>query len=901
MRKKFSMPSKLSTLKIKYRVKRCILHIGIEKTGTSTIQRFLADNRDQFRNEAVVYPRTGGAEGCGSNWGFAALASTNPWTKDIGQYLDISSQSDLDFYRASVIRELNADLSIGEIPQTLIISSEHFHSRLCTRKEIRALKTLMNACAETFQIVIYLRRQDRVARSLYSTNIKLGQSEPKPLPKASKRLSYYYDYERVYLNWASVFGQDSMTVRLFDKSEFKDSDLLSDFSSVCGLNMSGKIIPGAVNSSIDPTGTEFLREINRQLQMPDGKITNLRQKISQNITRLCPGKVYPFSLQEARIFYQQFLESNERLKVLVFPGRSSSLFDDDFDEYPEVVAPRPRIYEDAVAIALELISSTTSNYHPMPTLISNTTGDHPPVFTVYPKESFAIALIRQLRQDLRSLIPLNTYRDWHVFLEWLVANGCKEYRALTEDDGFRAYLQEVEPEDSINRLQRLIYSLREDVQKLFTLPGQWTDFEHWFYNHGVEEHGLWQLLSTAEKNRLLQQGLWKSHYGDPVQREILSPKQRPFGVNLIGYAFAQLGIGEDVRMAGRSLLAAGIPFTILNFPPGSDVPQDDQSMHDYVTNDGPYAINVFCLTALEHVRYFLEQGKAQFTGRYNVGYWPWELAKCPREWERICEIVDEVWVSSRHTRRALAPVCPVILKRMPMAVEIGSVSSKGRRDFRLPESALLFCFSFDLKSSIHRKNPLACIEAFNLAFTDNGQQKNRNEVGLVIKAHGSTGNDDEWSEIKRLASKDNRIHVLGRTLTRPDLLALYKCCDCFLSLHRAEGFGRGIAEALQLGLHVITTGYSGNVDFCDRSHVDLVDYELVPVEENQYPFGDGQVWANPDVNQAATFMRTLLDKTSDASRRRETGGFARDCQEFSTKVVGARYRKRLQAIREQYQ
>ena len=140
-----------------------------------------------------------------------------------------------------------------------------------------------------------------------------------------------------------------------------------------------------------------------------------------------------------------------------------------------------------------------------------------------------------------------------------------------------------------------------------------------------------------------------------------------------------------------------------------------------------------------------------------------------------------------------------------------------------------------------------------------------------------------------MAAKDARIHIVEGTLPRAELLALYQACDCFLSLHRAEGFGRGLAEALQLGLHVIATGYSGNADFCRAPHADLVRYRLIKVKKGQYPYGEGQVWAEADVEHAAELMRVFVARKSKTLERT-------DSPAFSAAVVGKRYRRRLQAI-----
>jgi glycosyltransferase involved in cell wall biosynthesis len=298
------------------------------------------------------------------------------------------------------------------------------------------------------------------------------------------------------------------------------------------------------------------------------------------------------------------------------------------------------------------------------------------------------------------------------------------------------------------------------------------------------------------------------------------------------------------------------------------------------------------MTAEEHGRYYAECGRSQFLDRYNIGYWPWELSRWPKSWEMMLNLVDEIWVSTQHTFDALAPVCSKPLFVMPMVVELGAVTrfasrKKAREYFGLPDKAKLFCFAFDLKSHVHRKNPQACIDAFLEAFP-NGQFS-ANEVGLVIKANKPGKHHPAWEKLKKLVAEDERIHIIEGTFPRPDLLALYQACDCFVSLHRAEGFGRGLAEALQLGLHVITTGYSGNTDFCKPPHADLVHYRLIKLRKGQYPHGEGQVWADPDISHASGLMRCFA-----LTKRTKRDKLA--WPEFSASAVGQRYQARLEAI-----
>ncbi|MEI6746380.1 MAG: glycosyltransferase [Methylococcaceae bacterium] len=508
------------------------------------------------------------------------------------------------------------------------------------------------------------------------------------------------------------------------------------------------------------------------------------------------------------------------------------------------------------------------------------------------QSSWLISLIERLRPDLCKMFPLNEQGERPGFAAWLVTSGIKEYQALQEDEDFLNYLNTANTRNKLTTLQSLVYEARPDVQVAYPLTAGSEHFIGWFERHGIEEHHLWSMLSSSEKNRLLMAEPWQSRYGNSVEPKILAFSERPFGVNLIGYVFGQLGIGEDLRMAARAMLAANIPFTLIDFQPGKDIPQNDRSMANYVSLEGEYAVNIFCMTALEYGRFYAERGNKQLEGRYNIGYFPWELSHCPDEWEDLVQHVDEVWVSTQHTYDAFSPVSTKPIFIMPMAVELGAISDFGtqeqtRQHFKFPTKATLFCFSFDLNSSIHRKNPQACVEAFLQAFPLD--KFNKNEVGLVIKIHPPTKRHTVWEKLKQTAAKDRRIQIIQETLSRPDLLALYQCCDCFLSLHRAEGFGRGIAEAMQLGLHIITTGYSGNVDFCYAPYADLVDYKLVKIKKGQYPFGDNQVWADVDISHATKLMRAFFDKKNNDTK-------SNDWIHFSAKDVGLRYEIRLKEI-----
>lgn len=450
-------------------------------------------------------------------------------------------------------------------------------------------------------------------------------------------------------------------------------------------------------------------------------------------------------------------------------------------------------------------------------------------------------LIYQCRVDLQEKFKLEQEQGLYEFVAWLV-RSCNDVNVCLQDEPefIRFCEKKLFKGRKLSVLEAVVYLSAKELPHNFILPRDELAYQSWF-KKTFQQSGQGGLANVAKVHvgaRNMPLG-----FKQLVENSKAKIAKRPFGVNIVGYAYGQLGIGEDARMTARALQKLGIPFCIVNFAPGVTIPQNDFSMHAHVVQEGPYSINLFCMTATETARFFCFEGGKQFYGRHNIAYWPWELDKWPKRWLPVLDLIDEVWVATRHIYKALAPVCTKPLSVVPLHVELGPVSPLSRADFGLPAQAKLFCFSFDLHSSVHRKNPQDCIRAFLASFPASNRKFGKQQVGLVIKTHRPEKHHPDWEALKALAAKDDRIYIVESTLSRPDLLALYRCCDAFLSLHRAEGFGRGIAEAILLGLEVITTNYSGNVDFCKPPQCKLVDYTLIPVKPHEYIEAEGMVWA----------------------------------------------------------
>ena len=353
----------------------------------------------------------------------------------------------------------------------------------------------------------------------------------------------------------------------------------------------------------------------------------------------------------------------------------------------------------------------------------------------------------------------------------------------------------------------------------------------------------------------------------PLVVKSAPPRVEPFdaatarpGAMLVGHPFGVLGVGEYVRASAAAFAAAGIPFHIRNTYDWGEHLADkhpDFPFWDRLATTSPYRVNVLHINADEMAEARRHLGDAFFAGRYNIAAWHWELSRFPEAWLPALQGVDELWASSRFIQQALSQQAKVPVLWMPHPVEVSGEPESGPGPLGLPEGRYLFLAFFDFTSFVARKNPRGAIRAFLNAFPPGSPER----VGLVIKANGATVRPAEakaflaWPELR-----DPRIVVINETLDRRSLIGLMKRCDCFVSLHRSEGFGRGIAEALLLEKPVIVTGYSGNMDFTSPENACIVDYRLVDVGRDEYPHAAGQRWAEPDLEQAAGYMRRVVEE-----------------------------------------
>jgi glycosyltransferase involved in cell wall biosynthesis len=358
----------------------------------------------------------------------------------------------------------------------------------------------------------------------------------------------------------------------------------------------------------------------------------------------------------------------------------------------------------------------------------------------------------------------------------------------------------------------------------------------------------------------------------------------------VGHPFNPIGTGRATRIVFSSARAAGIDVRVrdvYNFQTPDGAQARDISPH--LTSEFG-AINIFHLNGDE-----IEPALAHLGGMpagYNIAAPFWELPHFPSDWAAQINRFDEVWAASSFIRDSVAEAMQIPVLHMPLATEISVEGFLGRRYFGIPEDSFAFFTFFDGRSYMARKNPQAVVACFRRLVTARPYAR----TTLVIKLHGGENAPAALqSFLAEIADLGNRAVVLQSTMQESEVHNLIRDCDAFVSLHRSEGFGLGLAEAMFLGKPVIGTGWSGNMDFMTSDNSHPVTYALVPVPQGAYPHAEGQEWAEPDLDAATAAMLSLVD---DPPTARALGAKAsRDMRtRHSFRAAGLRYARRLAEI-----
>ncbi|HLH43226.1 MAG TPA: glycosyltransferase [Bryobacteraceae bacterium] len=460
----------------------------------------------------------------------------------------------------------------------------------------------------------------------------------------------------------------------------------------------------------------------------------------------------------------------------------------------------------------------------------------------------------------------------------------------------------------LGRLAAGIYRSRSDVRNAFPNPeGEDRErFLRWLLTYGAAEYGLgeaflrpfredWEEAVLGISNPLARLkrrsmlALAKRRVKGAASRRPQKIRTRAaFGINFVGYVRSEMGVGESVRCAVRAAKAAGTPVRVksVDWTDGPFRLQDRSVAED---REFPYAFNIFHVNADQSPEVLAQLGEKFTRGKFNIGYWAWELEEFPTQWEASFRYFQEIWTPSFFCAEAIARVSPAPVLRVPHAIHPGAVAALDRAAFGLPQNAFVFLCVFDLMSGFERKNPLGAIAALRAAF------QGSDRYHLALKINHAERHSDRLEQIRN-AAQGLPVTILARTMDRADVAGLMNCCDCLISLHRSEGFGLTLAEAMFFGKPVIATAYSGNLDFTREDNSFLVRFQMTTVPPGCEPYRQGARWADPDVSHAAEQMRLVAQSAAARVERARRGQqFVRS--ELAAPAVGEIMKRRLELLR----
>jgi glycosyltransferase involved in cell wall biosynthesis len=490
---------------------------------------------------------------------------------------------------------------------------------------------------------------------------------------------------------------------------------------------------------------------------------------------------------------------------------------------------------------------------------------------------FAFDLYRMDR-TLQARFPDPFGADRLAYARWFVA-WAREQQIPT------AYTQSVE--------QALAHEERTPLRA--TRQAARRSVARWVTSQQGGNSPLYRLFKAS--NAVLE-AIRVSHYFEALAVDILSEKnvlplslgrqnaqQKPFGVNVIGYISSEWGLGRVSRDIIRALGDTHIPVTGVV---SGTLPSRGKHYADIpVDTDGPYAINLFCIGALtQYVLHDLDEHILR--DHYNIAFFWWELNRLPPILMHNLRFFNEIWVGSHFVKAALEPLTDAPVRYMPIPVP---QPRPARPHPKLPADKHVFLFVFDPYSHIPRKNPLGFIEAYRRAFGPG-----YDDTLLVLKTKNLNQFPQAARAIRRGVKAVDGL-LIDRSVSRVEVDALFAACDVYVSLHRAEGYGLTIAEAMLLGKPVIATGYSGNMDFMTPDNSFMVPYALADIQRDDgSAFQPGEVWADPDLDAAAGLMR-YVRQHPDEARAKATQGARDITRHYSEGAFLDRIMPRLGTIR----
>lgn len=424
------------------------------------------------------------------------------------------------------------------------------------------------------------------------------------------------------------------------------------------------------------------------------------------------------------------------------------------------------------------------------------------------------------------------------------------------------------PNSRLSRYLQTIWSERIDLQLAYpnAARGDADAFEGWVRAFGASEERVPDLFLPSEAAEPTTQAAPGSGAGS-AEQSVTVP-----GVLVSGYFRSVMGLGEAARLVAEAVDRSGVPGATYTY--SAAAAQQADEFVERGDHTIPYETHVACVNIDTFLDFANDLGPTFFDGRYTIGLWFWETSVVPERMLPAFDLVDEIWVAAEYVGSLLRPYTDKPIRVFPQPVPIPERGECSRAELGLPDD-FTFLFAFDFNSILERKNPLAIVRAFREAFEPGTGPK------LVLKTINASKHVEAYEQLALATMDHPDITIVDGFFPTWKRDAWTAACDCYISLHRSEGFGLTMAEAMASGKPVIATRFSANLEFMNDDNSLLVDASEARVPAGCAPYPEGAIWAAPDEHQAAEHMRRiytdpeLRERLGAAGRRTITEQFTR--------------------------
>lgn len=375
-----------------------------------------------------------------------------------------------------------------------------------------------------------------------------------------------------------------------------------------------------------------------------------------------------------------------------------------------------------------------------------------------------------------------------------------------------------------------------------------------------------------------------------------SIRQNQTPVRILGFFGQTFGLAEAARRTFTSLKKSGCSVTATQIPySGKHQGSDNTIKAEKKIPTKSDEIRIFHFNGDHFEKLISDWGESILDCKYKIGFWHWELPEFPDDYLPWFDMVDEIWVPSRFVFDAIAPKSPKPVQIIPLALDDTLLKPPplDREKFNIPKDKIVFLITFDFYSILERKNPISGIKAYSRLLEKN---EYKNEAHLVIKVSNNHADPAGYKLMKEAISliDINKITLIDKVLPRNDMLQLINSCDVLISLHRSEGFGLHLAEAMAMSKAVIATNWSGNTDFMNSKNSYPVDFKLSRIEGDHGPYRRDNVWANASINHTVEIMEKIFHSTSNQSTIQKAKAFV--IEKLSMNEVGSKIEQRLKYL-----